>query len=51
MPQFEWDEAKARLNVAKHGVTFDKAKAVFSDPFAFIRYDDRLEPVWKLRVD
>jgi uncharacterized protein len=40
---FEWDEDKARQNVIKHGVTFDEAKAVFSDPFAFMRYDDRFD--------
>jgi hypothetical protein len=41
MLMFEWDEEKARRNVLKHGVTFDEAKAVFADPFAFMRYDDR----------
>jgi uncharacterized protein len=40
---FEWDEFKARQNIAKHGVSFDEAKAVFSDPFAFIRYDERFD--------
>jgi uncharacterized DUF497 family protein len=30
--EFEWDEAKARENRAKHGVTFDLARAVFDDP-------------------
>ncbi len=40
---FEWDDEKARQNIIKHGVTFDEAKAVFSDPFAFMRYDDRFD--------
>lgn len=40
---FKWDEDKARQNIIKHGVTFDEAKAVFSDPFAFVRYDDRFD--------
>lgn len=31
---FEWDEDKSRRNVVKHGVTFEKAKTVFNDPFA-----------------
>ncbi len=31
---FEWDQAKARQNVAKHGVTFDEASTVFGDPLA-----------------
>ncbi len=40
---FEWDEDKARRNVEKHGVSFDEAKVVFDDPFAFIRYDERFD--------
>ena len=39
--EFEWDEAKARENYAKHGVSFDVAKEVFRDPFAVERFDDR----------
>jgi uncharacterized DUF497 family protein len=31
---FEWDEAKARTNEIKHGVTFDEARTVFNDPFS-----------------
>jgi len=30
---FEWDEAKARRNYSKHGVTFETAKKAFADPF------------------
>ncbi len=30
---FEWDENKARINVQKHGVTFEEAAEVFFDPF------------------
>ena len=29
---FEWDDAQARRNVAKHGVAFDEAAGVFDDP-------------------
>lgn len=36
---FEWDEAKAKSNEEKHGVTFDQATAVFEDPMA-ITYPD-----------
>jgi len=32
--QVEWDEAKNRSNVAKHGVGFARARAVFNDVFA-----------------
>jgi hypothetical protein len=28
---FEWDEAKARANVRKHGVSFIEARTVFGD--------------------
>jgi uncharacterized protein len=30
--RIEWDEAKSRLNLAKHGVSFARAKLVFEDP-------------------
>lgn len=29
---FEWDEDKARSNVRKHGITFEEAAEVFTDP-------------------
>ncbi|NMN01365.1 Ribonuclease toxin, BrnT, of type II toxin-antitoxin system [Bifidobacterium sp. DSM 109958] len=31
---FEWDDAKARINVSKHGVTFQEAATAFLDPYA-----------------
>lgn len=31
--EFEWDENKAENNVEKHGITFEEAAEVFSDPF------------------
>lgn len=34
---FEWDDAKARANKAKHGVLFDEAATVFADaPRTFV---------------
>lgn len=39
--QFEWDSQKANVNLNKHGISFEKAKAVFRDPLAYI-FDDRL---------
>ncbi|HET7436466.1 MAG TPA: BrnT family toxin [Thermoanaerobaculia bacterium] len=36
---FEWDEAKARANEQKHGVSFDEAKTVFGDMRALHDYD------------
>ncbi|MGH8308592.1 MAG: BrnT family toxin [Steroidobacteraceae bacterium] len=32
--QFEWDTEKARANTRKHGVSFDEAMTVFSDPLS-----------------
>lgn len=40
---FEWDTAKSAANFAKHGVSFQEAKAVFSDPFALELRDDRAD--------
>lgn len=30
--EFEWDEGKADFNTTKHGITFEVAATVFSDP-------------------
>ncbi len=38
---FEWDEAKAAENYAKHRVSFEVAIEVFKDAFAIERLDDR----------
>ncbi len=32
--QFEWDDNKARTNLAKHGVSFEEASTVFADPLS-----------------
>jgi uncharacterized DUF497 family protein len=32
--EFRWDAQKAKSNVAKHGVTFEEASTVFSDPLS-----------------
>ncbi len=37
--KFEWDRKKATSNLAKHGVSFEEALTVFSDPLARI-FDD-----------
>lgn len=31
---FEWDDSKAQQNVKKHGVSFEEASTVFSDPLS-----------------
>ena len=38
-PSFEWDEAKDRLNRAKHGVAFVEAQVAFFDPRRVIAED------------
>ena len=39
MDEFEWDARKAEANFKKHGVTFEDALTVFTDPLAKI-FDD-----------
>jgi len=36
---FQWDPAKAALNVQKHGVSFEEAKSVFYDDHALFLSD------------
>lgn len=36
---FDWDEAKAASNIAKHGVAFAEAKLAFSDPNRVVTED------------
>jgi uncharacterized protein len=37
--KFEWDENKAAINFAKHGVSFKEAETVFADPLYVDFYD------------
>ena len=37
--EFEWDPTKARRNARKHGVTFEEAVTVFTDPFELMVAD------------
>ena len=37
--EFEWDEAKAAANLAKHTVSFEEAKTVFDDRLYVDFYD------------
>ena len=36
---FEWDEAKNKVNIRKHGVSFEEAKSVFYDDHALLIAD------------
>lgn len=38
--KFEWDRKKEKTNIQKHGVSFEQASYVFSDPFALNKYDE-----------
>jgi len=40
MIRFEWDSAKERANIKKHGVSFDEACSVFYDDFAVQFFDE-----------
>jgi hypothetical protein len=40
--KYEWDEAKNRKNVAKHGLSFEDAEWVFSGPCVTFE-DDRFD--------
>jgi hypothetical protein len=37
--RFEWDKAKNRGNLKKHGVSFQLPTVVFSDPFCLTIQD------------
>jgi len=39
--QFEWDPAKARQNVKKHRITFERGATVFLDPNALSLFDEQ----------
>jgi uncharacterized protein len=38
---FEWDEDKNTSNIAKHGISFEEAQAVFFDQDQYIEIDAR----------
>ena len=39
MIHFEWDENKNRINIAKHGISFEEASTVFYDANALLLDD------------
>lgn len=41
MINFNWDPAKARSNLKKHGVSFEEARSVFFDEFAIQFFDEK----------
>jgi hypothetical protein len=36
--RFEWDSAKAAINLRKHAISFGVALRVFADPFALTEH-------------
>lgn len=38
--KFEWDKNKEKVNIQKHGISFEQASYVFADPYALNQYDD-----------
>ena len=40
MLKFEWDPAKASVNLKKHQVSFEEAQSVFYDEFAIQFFDE-----------
>ena len=38
---YEWSVVKEKLNIAKHGVTFEEAKSVFGDECALFLFDEK----------
>ena len=39
--EFDWDPVKARQNLQKHGVSFERAARIFLDPFAISIFDEK----------
>jgi uncharacterized DUF497 family protein len=37
--RIEWDEAKARTNLRKHGISFEEAETAFLDDYALVLAD------------
>ncbi len=54
--KFEWDEAKNRVNYAKHGVSFEVASKIFDDPLVtylfdrFVDGEERWQAVGKIQT-
>lgn len=37
---YEWSTIKEKLNIAKHKITFEEAKSVFSDEYGLVLFDE-----------
>ena len=36
---FEWDRQKAETNLRKHGISFEEAQTIFTDPLSITLFD------------
>ena len=45
---YEWDAAKARQNITRHGVSFEEASSVFDDPL-LVTYPDTIHSIQEVR--
>ncbi|NOT77606.1 MAG: BrnT family toxin [Bacteriovoracaceae bacterium] len=50
--RYSWDEKKARINFEKHGIRFEEAQVIWSDPFAieFLDSEEILKEERYLRI-
>ena len=39
--KIDWDPVKARQNLQKHGISFERAARVFLDPFSISVFDEK----------
>ena len=48
--EVDWDDAKAEINLRKHGISFEEAASSLLDPLASAQEDDTAtgEPRWAL---
>ena len=47
--KFTWDPKKAKLNLQKHGVSFDEAETIFGNPGTFIGFDVNI--AMRMKID
>ena len=38
---YEWDKNKAKINLAKHKVSFEEGETIFDDPFLITYFDEQ----------
>lgn len=51
LDRFVWDTDKNEINKKKHGISFETASRVFSDPFMLEKYDDENSTLDEIRYN